>query len=97
MARFEVYRLDKGYVLDCQTDILGHLNSRFVVPLLPVGEAPRPAARLNPLFELDGALHVMVTQFAATVSARDLGPALFSLAEHDTAILNALDLLITGI
>ena len=56
MAKHDVYRLraSPNYVVDCQADILAGLNSRFVVPLLPIDQAPRPAARLNPVFVIDG-------------------------------------------
>jgi toxin CcdB len=37
---------------------------RFVAPLLPLNEAPRPAARLNPVFTIEDQPHVMVTQFS---------------------------------
>ena len=99
MPRFDVYRRPNGagYVVDCQADMLGHLNSRFVAPLLPTGVAPRPAGRLNPTFEIDGEPCILVTQFAGAVPLRELGPVLFSLAGHDTEILNALDMLLTGI
>ena len=84
-------------LLDCQADLLAHLNSRFVVPLLPQADAPKPAKRLNPLFEIDGQPFVMLTQFAAAVHVRELGPVVTSLATDDTAIINALDMLLTGI
>ena len=52
MAKFDVYRQKLGgcHVLDCQADLLSDLNTRLVVPLLPIGEAPKPAIRLNPIF-----------------------------------------------
>ena len=98
MARFVAYarRDGPGYLLDCQSDLLGDLNTRFVVPLLARSEAPIPAARLNPIFEIDGASYVMVTQFASTVRLRELGEAAESLAEREGKILNALDMLISG-
>ena len=47
MARFDVYArpAGAGYVLDVQADILNGLNTRIVVPLLPLSEAPIPAKR----------------------------------------------------
>ena len=50
MARFDVHANPSGpgYLLDCQADLLSHLTTRFVVPLLPLDAAPKPAARLNP-------------------------------------------------
>ena len=77
MARFDVYARPggaAGYVLDVQADILNGLNTRIVVPLLPLSEAPMPAKRLNPVFELEAERHVMVTQFLAAVP-RAAGPA----------------------
>lgn len=81
MAKFDVYRQKNGgaLVLDCQADLLGDLNTRLVVPLLPMSEAPAPTARLNPAFEVDGTRFVMVTQFAATVPMRELGEVVQSL------------------
>ena len=45
MARFDVY-LGSGnaaYLLDVQANELGDLNTRVVVPLMPIGDAPKPA------------------------------------------------------
>lgn len=98
MARFDVYRQELGgcHVLDCQADLLSDLNTRLVVPLLPVDEAPRPATRLNPIFDVEGDRLVMVTQFAASVSLRELGDVVQSLSAEQDAICAALDMLITG-
>jgi toxin CcdB len=98
MAKYDVFarRSGPGYLLDCQADLLSRLNTRFVVPLLPAGEAPKPAARLNPVFELEGETHVMVTQFAAAVPVAELGEKVTSFRDQDTAILNALDMLLSG-
>ena len=56
MAKYEVHRLRSGgpYVLDCQADLLDTLNTRLVVLLLRLDEVPEPAARLNPLFTVNG-------------------------------------------
>lgn len=98
MAKFDVYPFPhgRGYLLDCQADLLSDLNTRLVVPLLPTDDAPKPAARLNSVFDISGEPHVMVTQFAAAVPASELKARSLSLAEHDLAIGNALDMLITG-
>ena len=98
MAKFDVYRLrdGNGYLLDCQADLLSGLNTRFVVPLLPVDEAPAAAARLNPIFEIQGTSCVMVTQFAAAVPVSELKVRITSLGEHGFTIGNALDMLISG-
>jgi len=98
MAKYDVFRRRSGagYLLDCQADLLSQLNTRFVVPLLPARAAPKPAARLNPVFELEGESYVMATQFAAAVPVAELGERAASLGDRDTVILNALDMLISG-
>jgi toxin CcdB len=64
----------------------------------PAGKAgPKPAAKLNPLFEMDGESYVMMTQFAAAIPAAELGERRPSLRDHDIDIHNALDMLISGI
>ena len=40
-------------MIDCQSDLLEHLNTRFVVPLIAQEDAPKPAQRLNPLLTVD--------------------------------------------
>lgn len=98
MARLDVYarRGEPGYLLDCQADLLSQLTSRFVVPLLPPQQAPHPAERLNPTFEVAGAPMIMVTQFAAAVPVRELGELTTSLDDQHIMIMNALDMLLTG-
>jgi len=99
MAKFDVFRrrTGTGYLLDCQADLLKQLNTRFVVPLLPAESAPRPAARLNPTFQLEGQSYVMMTQFAAAVLISELGEKVGSLIDRDVEISNALDILISGV
>lgn len=97
MARYDVHALGGGgLVLDCQADLLSDLNTRFVVPLLAETEAPRPAARLNPVFEIGEGRYVMVTQYAAAIPVGELGPRIASLADRQWDIANALDMLISG-
>lgn len=98
MARFDVYpgARGRGYLLDCQADVLSHLESRVVVPLLPTGGLPE-AGRLNPLLTIDGIAHVMATQLIFAIPAHRLGrPVANQAVDHDH-IMNALDLLLTGI
>jgi toxin CcdB len=96
MAKFDVFRLANGLVVDCQADLLDDLNTRLVVPLMPETEAPRPAARLNPVFEVSGTRLVMMTQFAAAVPISQLGERIASLISSRDDIGNALDMLIGG-
>jgi len=98
MAKYDVYyaKADKTLLVDCQADILELLDTRVVVPLLPVADAPKPAKHLNPLIELGGESYVMATQFLASVSVRDFGDKIATLSDRSDDVNRALDTLITG-
>ena len=98
MPQFDVYLTREGdLLLDCQTNLLIHLNSRFVVPLQPPTETPALSSRLNPTFVVQGQDRVMKTHFAAAVPVRSLGKVVTSLADQRYAIIAALDMLLTGV
>ena len=98
MARFDAYaRAGKaGFLLDVQSDLLDALNTRVVVPLLPIDQAPTPAARLNPVLTISGENYVMATQFMASVPVRELGSVAVSLNAQSHEITAALDMLFVG-
>ena len=97
MARFSAHRLSDGsWVLDCQADLLDHLTTRFVVPLIPIADVGTPMARLNPYFQIEGETLVMMTQFAGAVPARSVGQPALSLHDHQDVIAAALDMLLVG-
>lgn len=97
MAQFDVHRLGNGLVLDCQSDLLGHLVSRLVVPLVLRSSSPKPVALLNPVFRIEGEDYVMVTESAAAVRSSQLGAVVASLADRHFEIVDALDVLISGV
>ena len=98
MAKYEVYpNFDSsGYLLDVQADLLTDLNTRIVVPLMPLDKAPKPAKRLNPVFEIEGKQVMMATQFLAAVPARILKTPAGNLASCIDEISNALDMVFVG-
>lgn len=98
MAQFDVHenRVDPGYLLDCQSDLLAHLNTRLVVPLFPPDYAPSVSPWLNPVLQLRSEKLVMMTHFASAVPARSLGEKVGSLAEDYAPIMNAFDMLLVG-
>ena len=98
MAQFDVHRLaDGALVVDVQSDLISHLQSRLVVPLIDQAEVSVTAPRLNPTIQILDKKRVLAPQFAATLFARSLGPAITSVNQHDYAIQAALDVLIYGI
>jgi toxin CcdB len=98
MSRLDVHPMSRraGYVVDVQADLLSHLATRTVVPLLPETVAPPPIRELNPIYEIAGARHVLVTQAIASVPGRELRRPVASLAIHHDSIVRALDLLLIG-
>lgn len=98
MPRFNVFKNPDGggYLLDVQAGLLDHLNTRVVVPLLPLKSAPVPAKTLNPVFEVEGEPVAMVTQFLAAVPAPMLKSAVANLEGRRHDITTALDLLFQG-
>jgi toxin CcdB len=98
MARFDVFRNRDGggYLLDVQNDILDHLNVRVVVPLMRPDAAPKPADRLNPVFEIEGKKHIMVTQYISAVPESELGRLAMTLRADDYIVTQALDMLFQG-
>jgi toxin CcdB len=97
VSQFDVHRLADGLVVDCQSDLLEQIDSRLVVPLLPGAEAPKLAARLNPVFKINGKDYVMLTQAATAVRRRELGAVMASLADRSFEVTGALDVLVSGV
>ncbi len=99
MGRYRVYANGEGdgFLLDVQADLMSHLSTCVVVPLLPVDGAPKPARVLNPLFEITGVPHVMVTQFIAAVPRRLLASEVTDLRQRAHEIVSALDCLFQGV
>jgi len=100
MSRLDVHPMpgkgQDGYILDVQADLLSHLSTRTVVPLLREDTAPKPISELNPVFEIRGERHVMVTQAIASIPGRELKRAVASLTEEHDRVIRALDTLLLG-
>lgn len=98
MAQYDLYAMPDGagYLLDVRVELLEELRTRVVVPLLPRAKGPPPARRLNPVFPLNGADHVMVTQNLAAVPVSILGKPVGSLASQADELRNALDMVFIG-
>lgn len=98
MAKYDVFPNPSGdgFLLDVQTDLLSDLNTRVVVPLMLKSRAPKPATRLNPIFEIDGQPVVMVTQFMASVPTGILQSPVGNLAEKFDTVTTAVDMIMQG-
>ena len=97
MAQFDVYQTVHGqYVADCQADLLSHIQSRFVVPLIDDASGLQVVSRLNPTFEIDGKPMIFFTQYASTMPVSELGHRIGSISDEHYRIMAALDMLISG-
>lgn len=97
MAQHDVYRAGDGaLLLDCQSDLLDHLNTRLVIPLLDPADAPDSIRTLNPAFEIRGQTLILCTQFAASVPVDMLTNRIASLHDEHFTIMSAVDTLIGG-
>ena len=85
------------YLLDVQSDLLDSLATRVVIPLIEISKTSKPITRLNPIFEIGESSVVLSTQELAGVPSNVLGAFVVSLREHRSDIVNALDLLLTGV
>lgn len=101
--QFSIYR-NKGnsiaypYLLDVQSDIIGELNTRMVIPLFPLESfSGRPAQRLNPVISVDGTKYVVMTHEMAGVRVGLLGEEVSSAQAHRELIKGSIDFLIDGI
>ena len=98
MARFSVHEWPEGdgLLLNLQTDFLDWLDTRIVAPLLPKAFAPPPARYLNPVFQIDGRDHVMLTQAMAAVPVSAMGREIGNLEDAQDEITRALDMVFQG-
>lgn len=98
MARFDLFTTSSGsLVASCQSDLFDHLDVRFVMPLVPVEEAPRAASRLNPKVEVDGEQYLAFPQWSSGMPVRELDRHGGNLEADGYRLLDALDMLISGI
>ncbi|MGL4490195.1 MAG: CcdB family protein [Rhizobiaceae bacterium] len=98
MAQYDVYanKGAAGYLMDIQSDLLNQLNTRVVVPLLPVSHAPTPLRRLNPIMIVSDANYVFASQFMAAIEISELDTPLANFADQHDTIRAALDMVFIG-
>ena len=84
-------------MLSVQSDLLGELHTRVVIPLGKATKSLGPPARhLMPTVHFEGEAYILMTPELGAMARRDLGPAIGSLAERRDTIVAALDFLLSG-
>jgi toxin CcdB len=85
------------YLLDVQSDLLSHLHTRVVVPLIPAAQFGRRANRLHPAFIIGGAEFVLAPHLIAAIHISGLGKVVGSLADKRDVVIAAIDVLWSGV
>ncbi len=101
MAQFDIYKNPRGglypFVVDVQTDLLGSLATRIVVPLIALKKYGKPITRLHPTTSIAGVEYVLKFHDLAAIPATALVKPVASLAHRRADLIGALDLLFTGV
>ena len=101
--QFTIYRnkgnaRDYPYLLNVQSDIIDELNTRMVIPLVPLAAfIGRPAQRLNPVISVEGKKHLVLTHEMAAVKLNQLGEVVVDLIESRQMVKDAIDFLFDGV
>lgn len=87
-------------LVDVTSDIIGDINRRLVIPLMPterLGSRHAPE-RLNPILALvNGKEYVLMTHEAATIPVKALGVEFCNASAYRNTIKGALDFMLDGV
>jgi toxin CcdB len=105
MAQFDVYanpvksqRDDIPWCVDIQSDLLGGLATRLVLPLATRKHMPPLSPRrLCPLVQWEGESFVALPQLTAPFRVKDLGAAHGNLRSHANDLVAAVDAVMSGV
>jgi toxin CcdB len=86
---------ERPYLVVLQSDLVSHLNSTIVAPLVP-REHMQGARRLNPVLAVDGRDYWLATHELFAVDQRMLRGRVATLADHRDAIIAAIDFVFLG-
>ncbi|ENN7017547.1 CcdB family protein [Enterobacter ludwigii] len=87
-------------LIDVTSDIIGDINRRLVIPLMPAERFGhhRPPERLNPVLDVaDGKKYVLMTHEAATIPVKALGAEFCDATAYRVIIKGAIDFMLDGI
>lgn len=105
MSQFILYKnLDNTisniypYFVDVQSELLGSLNTRLVIPLTPLCLLEKKApSHLCPTIHIEQGDFVVLTQQMASIPVKMLAEPVTDLSAFRDEIIAAIDFLITGI
>lgn len=105
MAQFDVYpnpskhqRADIPWIVDVQSDLLSALPTRLVIPLAFRKNMPPALPKaLCPALQWNGDALVALPHMAAPFRTKDLGLAQGNIKSEGSALVGAIDAVISGI
>ncbi len=84
-------------MVDVQTEMLGDLASRIVIPLRIVEQAEEPPLpRLKPILVIDDQAYLLLTTDIGAQPLHWLGKPVGNISEHRDEIISAMDFLLQG-
>ena len=99
MMRLDVHEAKRRpdlLLVDCQSRFLDHLDTRFVVPLVPASPDLPPISRLHPTFVVLEREYLLLTHQAAAVPMRELGAVVANLSDGFDRVGAAINFLLHG-
>jgi toxin CcdB len=88
------------FLLDVTSDIIGQLNRRIVIPLLPFEKYPagkRPERMIPIIMLTDGNEYAVMTHELASIPVRALGPEFCNVGQYRSQVKASIDFLLDGI
>jgi toxin CcdB len=96
MARYDVFRIDGTVASTCRPIFSAASIPDWWCRSCRSTSAPRPAGRLNPVFELDDGAYVLFPQLMGAVPIDALGPRIDNLLRYEDRVRSALDMIFLG-
>ena len=84
-------------VVNIQSDLLSEAKVRVCVPLFPLREYGSGAKYLNPEIPFGDSIYVLMTEYTASLTLKDMGERVGSLGDERDRIIRAIDTLIGGV
>lgn len=104
MSQFDVYKnmdtlgnTQSPLLLNVQTDFLDSLDTRVIIPLMPIQSYPgKPVSNLHPVFEISGKEYIAVTALMRSVQSSQIGEKVSTLKGDSDKINTSLDFVFSG-
>ncbi|WP_343550943.1 CcdB family protein [Pantoea sp.] len=88
---------DYPYLVDVQSEIIGDLKSRIVIPLLPVSRLKnKQVKRLNPIIQVEGEEFLVMSHEMASIRTSIIGERIMDARAYRQLIKDSIDFIFDG-